>query len=243
MHGTGTQAGDAGEMQSMLETFSPSHKTRRSPSQPLYIGSAKANIGHGEAASGATSLAKVLLMMKHNVIPPHCGIKTRLNRRFPQDLEFRQTFIADKPIPWIREAKGSRRVFVNNFSAAGGNSALLLEDAPLRVEKKADPRTTFPICISARTATALEKNLKAFRDYLHAESVDAEFLANLSYTTTARRSHHPHRALILASSTSGLQEGLTSAIDHKVGSTRSKTASDVVFAFTGYVTTTTVRCD
>ncbi|KAL1963600.1 hypothetical protein VTN77DRAFT_8045 [Rasamsonia byssochlamydoides] len=72
MHGTGTQAGDITEMNSVLQTFAPTTgASGRQDNQPLYLGSAKANIGHGEGAAGATSLAKVLLMLKNNTIPPH----------------------------------------------------------------------------------------------------------------------------------------------------------------------------
>lgn len=42
MHGTGTQAGDAREMESVLATFAnPTAKNIRSDKQPLYLGSAK----------------------------------------------------------------------------------------------------------------------------------------------------------------------------------------------------------
>ena len=47
MHGTGTQAGDAAEMSSVLGTFAGS----RSRENPLVVGAVKANIGHGEAVS------------------------------------------------------------------------------------------------------------------------------------------------------------------------------------------------
>ncbi|KAF2169976.1 hypothetical protein M409DRAFT_35986 [Zasmidium cellare ATCC 36951] len=234
MHGTGTQAGDASEMLSVLDTFAPSKpKRRRSKDQSLYIGSAKANIGHGEAASGASSLSKVLLMMKHNTIPPHCGIKTRLNRKFPKDLSDRQAFIADKATPWMRETGTSRRAFVNNFSAAGGNTALLIEDAPLRTQDHPDPRTLFPVCISAKTASAMAKNLKAFERYLNETSTESDFLQDASYTTTARRVHHPHRALIMAADTASLKKGFAIAIDQKIGSHRTKAAPKIIFAFTG----------
>jgi acyl transferase domain-containing protein len=79
MHGTGTQAGDAREMESVLSTFANSRtKNVRKPTQPLYLGSAKANVGHGESVSGVIALTKVLLMMEKNEIPPHCGIKTKV---------------------------------------------------------------------------------------------------------------------------------------------------------------------
>lgn len=49
---------------------------------PLHLGSVKANVGHGESASGVTALIKVLLMMQRSCIPPHCGIKTRVDHGF-----------------------------------------------------------------------------------------------------------------------------------------------------------------
>jgi acyl transferase domain-containing protein len=47
MHGTGTQAGDAIEMESVLNSFAPANR-QRAPDHPLYIGSVKSNVGHGE---------------------------------------------------------------------------------------------------------------------------------------------------------------------------------------------------
>lgn len=47
MHGTGTQAGDAAEMSSVVNTFAKG----RSKDNPLVVGAVKANIGHGEAVS------------------------------------------------------------------------------------------------------------------------------------------------------------------------------------------------
>lgn len=127
MHGTGTQAGDLGGMSSVLHTFAPT-KVFRTNDSALFVGSAKANIGHGGAASGVTSLANVLLMMKNKKIPPHSGIKTVINHKFPNDLRERNVNIADKLVDWIATNRKPLRAFVNNFSAAGGNSALLLED-------------------------------------------------------------------------------------------------------------------
>lgn len=45
MHGTGTQAGDAAEMRSVLETFAPDNaRQKRSGEQALYVGSAKVSM-------------------------------------------------------------------------------------------------------------------------------------------------------------------------------------------------------
>lgn len=49
MHGTGTQAGDSIEMKSVMGAFAPETSQRR-PDQPLYLGSVKSNVGHGEVS-------------------------------------------------------------------------------------------------------------------------------------------------------------------------------------------------
>ena len=234
MHGTGTQAGDASEMASVLKTFAPQISRKRKDDQKLYVGSAKANIGHGEAASGVTSLIKVLLMLRNDYIPPHCGIKTRINHKFPADLAERNVFIADAVTPWKRLATRSRRVFLNNFSAAGGNSALLLEDAPQPVDSgHGDPRSTHVVAVSAQTTASLKGNLESLLKFLNEISDPKLILPRLSYTTTARRMHFPHRVLIRGSSLDEVRSNLQIAIDEKRGMTRSKSSPKIVFTFTG----------
>ena len=202
MHGTGTQAGDATEMNSVLSVFVPEHKrTTQQPARPLYLGSAKANIGHAESASGVSSLIKVLMMMKHSEIPLHCGIKNRINHNYPLDLAQRGVNIAMKTTPWLREnaITGKRAVFLNNFSAAGGNTAILLEDAPIRkaiMEK--DARPLHLIAATAKSVPSLIGNMRSLISFLEGAS-SASPLAALSYTTTARRTHHNYRIVVSAS--------------------------------------------
>ncbi|KAI9712188.1 MAG: Type I Iterative PKS [Chrysothrix sp. TS-e1954] len=239
MHGTGTQVGDAGEMESVLDTFAPSLsqvKARRATHEPLYLGSAKANIGHGEAASGVTSLIKVLLMMQNNTIVPHCGIKTRINSRFPTDLSERRVNIALKPTSWGRSSDRSkpRRAFVNNFSAAGGNSALLIEEAPIKRElptQAPDPRKHHLVAVSAKNGTSLQGNLRSLLDYVKQDSIS--LLGKLSYTTTARRQHHQHRVMLTISSTEELSAQLETALRDGIGMARPKGTPKVICAFTG----------
>ncbi|RFU25044.1 hypothetical protein B7463_g11299, partial [Scytalidium lignicola] len=77
MHGKGTQAGDCTEMQSVTNAFAPRNR-KRGPERPLYLGAVKANIGHGEAASGVQkslksklfeNLAPVLITDAQNLSP------------------------------------------------------------------------------------------------------------------------------------------------------------------------------
>ncbi|KAL8921015.1 MAG: hypothetical protein Q9208_005906 [Pyrenodesmia sp. 3 TL-2023] len=239
MHGTGTQVGDAGEMSSVLGTFAPAlgqTKVGRSSGEPLYLGSAKANIGHGEAASGVSSLIKVLLMMQNNMIVPHCGIKTRINHRFPTDLQERNVNIALSPTPWHRasDPAAPRRAFVNNFSAAGGNSALLLEDAPLRRDfpsEVVDSRSHHLVAVSAKNGASLQGNLRSMLGWLK-QNPDAS-LGKLSYTTTARRLHHQHRVMLAGSIAQDISTQVEAALRDQTGMTRPKSAPQTVFVYTG----------
>ena len=131
MHGTGTQAGDTNEMRSVTDVFAPEDTTVRDADRPLYVGAVKSNIGHGEAAAGIAALIKVLLMLRKSAIPPHVGIKTKLNPKF-SNLHLRNVQIPLSASNWQRSEGKPRLAFVNNFSAAGGNTALLLQNGPQR---------------------------------------------------------------------------------------------------------------
>ncbi|KND88269.1 Conidial yellow pigment biosynthesis polyketide synthase [Tolypocladium ophioglossoides CBS 100239] len=232
MHGTGTQHGDACEMDSVLSVFAP-EGTRRSQDRPLYLGSTKANIGHAESASGVSSLIKVLLMMEKSMIPPHVGIKTRINRNFPTDLAQRNIRIALQPTQWNRplDKPQGRRVFVNNFGAAGGNSSVLIEDAPLPRPAWQDARPLHMVAVSAKSQTSLKRNIRALCEYLDA-NVDVS-VGSLSFTTTARRIHYGFRAIVTGTSTQEIRQALQKA-EAKEGYMSTATANaSIGFCFSG----------
>lgn len=229
MHGTGTQAGDGCEMRSVTDVFAPvSRKGTRK--KPLHLGSVKANIGHGEASSGVTALIKCLLMLEKNRIPPHCGIKKTINQGFPQDLGARNIHIAFKSTPLVSEDGSPRRIFVNNFSAAGGNTAMLLEDAPIRAVTREDPRSNHVIAVSAKSKSSLRANLRRLIQYID-ESRRFQ-IADLSYTTTARRIHHNFRIAFSCENIASARESLASKLDDSIDPILNIRPS-VAFVYTG----------
>ncbi|KAK4933883.1 polyketide synthase, partial [Elasticomyces elasticus] len=230
MHGTGTQAGDGIEMESVSSVFAP-RQNRRRPDQPLYVGAVKSNIGHGEAVSGVCALIKVLLMLQKSMIPPHTGIKTQINKNFAPDLKERGVNIALKPTALPRPAGGKRTMFINNFSAAGGNTAMLLQDGPvMRKTATPDPRGTQIVTISAKSLAAMKKSLAKFEAYLHA-TPDA-CLTDIAYTTTARRTHYNYRASFPVQSISQLA-GAVKQIQSETHAPTPLAAPQVAFAYTG----------
>ncbi|KAF6220093.1 hypothetical protein HO133_003224 [Letharia lupina] len=229
MHGTGTQAGDGTEMRSVTNVFAPASRTGQRK-KPLHLGSVKANVGHGEAVSGVTAMIKCLLMLQKNQIPPHCGIKKTINQSFPQDLNARNVHIAFKPTPLASSDGSARLIFVNNFSAAGGNTAMLLEDAPARPALKDDGRGDHVITVSAKSKSALRANTKNLVHFIKHNPYTR--LPDLSYTTTARRIQHNYRIAFACDSLSKASEILASKLDDAVEPV-SSVSPTIAFAYTG----------
>lgn len=233
MHGTGTQAGDAEETQSVADVFAPAHRDqkRRDASNPLYVGAVKANVGHSEAAAGITALLKVLLMLQKNTIPRHVGVKNALSPKFPQT----RLHIPFSNVPWPSTAGGRKRTaVVNNFSAAGGNTTLLLQEAPTpRPKGPEDGRSSHVVAVSAKSKPSFRGNLQRMLSYLKTNP-DAS-LGSLAYTTTARRHHHSYRFAAAGSDISQIQAKLATALAsaEALKPTPSAGPPPVVFAFTG----------
>ncbi|KAJ5422995.1 hypothetical protein N7445_011103 [Penicillium cf. griseofulvum] len=229
MHGTGTQAGDYNEMLSVSDVFASEHTDPRS--SPLYVGAIKANIGHGEAASGAMSLIKVLKMLEHNAIPPNVGIKSGIiNQKFPKNLTERNLHIPIELTYWAPHGDRSPRLaFLNNFSAAGGNTAMLLQECPPKMpSSKTDPRSRLVVSVSARSLSALKNNMKNLAAFL--ASNPSVSLADLSYTTTARRLMYNYRFSCSAQDTAAVQKALATASEQDF---RPIQPQKLAFSFTG----------
>lgn len=201
MHGTGTQAGDSAEMSSVTSIFAQ----RRNKNNPLYVGAVKANVGHSEAAAGVTAVIKASLMLKTGIIPPQVGMPGELNPAFP-DLIKMNVHIASKQVSFSRK---NRSVFVNNFDAAGGNTCLMLEEAPSRSEKVPDRRDWHVVTCSGRTLSALRGNKRRLLDFL--TNSDTSFaLGDVAYSTTARRTHEMLRTGYVGSSVGQIIQQLKS---------------------------------
>ena len=66
-HGTGTTLGDPIEMEALTAVYGAG----RDDSHALWVGAAKTNLGHLEAASGIAGVIKTVLALQHRQIPPN----------------------------------------------------------------------------------------------------------------------------------------------------------------------------
>ncbi|KAJ5573557.1 Type I Iterative PKS [Penicillium hispanicum] len=231
LHGTGTQAGDSVESESVVNVFA-NPKMRRQV--PLLMGAVKSNIGHGEAAAGITSLLKVLLIYQKSMIPAHVGIKTEINPVVAKNLERCKASLALEMTPWPRLADKKRYALVNSFGAHGGNTTLLLEDAPQPIRVGTDPRPAHVVAISAKSKASLKGNAESL--LAHLIQYPETDLGDLAYTTCARRIQHSTRFAVAASSIGQVTKSLESFLAADTASTLrpvSSSSSSVPFTFTG----------
>lgn len=188
MHGAGTQAGDFEELTSILNVIGG----QRRAENPLVVGAVKAAMGHGEGVAGVTALIKTLMMLKHRKIPAQPGVPFKLNHKFPNldrynaniALETRQLRASPKA------EDGKIKMLVNSFDASGGNSSLVITEAPDMDDSERrlpDVRTSHVVALSGRSTVSLERNCHNLRKYV--EENATVLLCDLAYTTTARRMH------------------------------------------------------
>ena len=118
-HATGTQVGDGVEFSSLRalwgdDGFDPGQCT---------IGSVKSNVGHLLTGAGAAGLAKVLLAMRHQVLPATANFETAGDAI---DLDGSPFVVRSESAHW--KSDGPRRAAVSGFGFGGTNAHVLLEE-------------------------------------------------------------------------------------------------------------------
>ncbi|RMI34212.1 polyketide synthase Pks13 [Nocardia stercoris] len=119
-HGTGTPIGDPIEADALARVVGRG----RAPEKPALLGSVKTNFGHLEAAAGAASLAKVVMSLQHNVIPPNLGFAGG-NPYIPWDTARLQ--VVDQPTEFPRYS-GKATIGVSGFGFGGTNAHIVVQE-------------------------------------------------------------------------------------------------------------------
>jgi acyl transferase domain-containing protein/3-hydroxymyristoyl/3-hydroxydecanoyl-(acyl carrier protein) dehydratase len=120
-HATGTPVGDGVEVTSLRELWAGA----QSPVGRCVIGGAKSNVGHLLTGAGAVGVAKVLLAMRHGVLPPTAHFEKAPDR---VPLEGTQFEVLREPEPWPRRGDSARRAGVSAFGFGGTNAHVLIEE-------------------------------------------------------------------------------------------------------------------
>ncbi|WP_391662472.1 type I polyketide synthase, partial [Streptomyces vinaceusdrappus] len=204
-HGTGTTLGDPIEAQAVLATYGQGRPADR----PLWLGSLKSNLGHTQAAAGVAGVIKMVMAMRHEVLPKTLHVTEPSTH---VDWTAGAVELLTEARPWKTDGR-PRRAGVSSFGASGTNAHLIIEEAPL---PQADPEETAertrtdllpPFLISGKGPAALRDQARALSAFL-AEQPDLD-LTDLSYALATTRASFEHRASVVAADREELTRSLT----------------------------------
>lgn len=197
-HGTGTALGDPIEAEAIFATYG----AERPAGQPLWLGSVKSNIGHTQAAAGVAGVIKMVLAMRHGMLPRTLHAEVPTSRVEWDDTKVR---LLVEPQPWLTNER-PRRAAVSSFGISGTNAHLILESVPPQEPVMAPaPAGRLVWVLSARTVTSLRSLAARMRDYVAA--APETDLPAAAVQLTARPAHR-HRAVVVAEDRQQLQDAL-----------------------------------
>ncbi|WP_370936455.1 SDR family NAD(P)-dependent oxidoreductase [Amycolatopsis sp. cg13] len=194
-HGTGTTLGDPIEAKAVIAAYGQERPV------PLLMGSLKSNIGHSQAAAGVAGVIKMVMAMRHGVVPKSLHI----DEPSPHvDWSAGQVELLTEAAPWPESGR-PRRAGVSSFGISGTNAHLIVEQPPAEATVPlAEPMPVVPLLLSAHNDPAL----RAQADRVAAALAGQPDLASMGRTLAFGRAALPHRAVVVAATATEAVDGL-----------------------------------
>ncbi|MEU9117667.1 type I polyketide synthase, partial [Streptomyces sp. NPDC048483] len=208
-HGTGTTLGDPIEAHALIAAYGPDRPENR----PLLLGAVKSNLGHTQAAAGVAGTIKVLLAMRHGVLPKTLHINSPSSH---VDWTDGTVSLLTEQQAWP-ETGHARRAGVSAFGVSGTNAHVIIEQAPDAEEPVAQERPTtvpgiVPWPVSGKSEAALAAGIERLSELTGPSPVD------VGHSLATGRAAFAHRS-VLAADGAGVRElarGVAREVDGKL---------------------------
>ncbi|BBZ39972.1 polyketide synthase [Mycobacterium conspicuum] len=220
-HGTGTMLGDPIEAQALLATYGQDR------TEPLWLGSIKSNLGHTQAAAGVAGVIKMILAMRHEMLPATLHV----DQPTPHvDWSAGAVSLLTEARPWPQTGH-VRRAGVSSFGISGTNAHVIVEAAPATQAGEVPDRPQVPVIpwvLSAKSAAALDSYAARLAGHVRSRAeldpIDVAW-------SLAGRSAFEHRAVVLG----GDRGELLAGVDELTGAIRGavKPGGKTAFVFPG----------
>ncbi|MFE2950225.1 type I polyketide synthase [Embleya sp. NPDC059267] len=218
-HGTGTSLGDPIEAQALLATYGRD----RDPEQPLWLGALKSNLGHSAAASGVAGVIKMVMAMRHGILPRTLHVDAPTPH---VDWSAGAVELLTEARPWPETGR-PRRAAVSSFGISGTNAHVVIEQpativgeprgegegdgefahqAAAATSEATPGHGLIPWLLSARSEPGLRAQARRLLDHIAAHP-DLTPL-DLAYSLAATRSALDVRGAVLGGDRAELLAGL-----------------------------------
>ncbi|MFW6692996.1 type I polyketide synthase [Streptomyces sp. MAR4 CNX-425] len=205
-HGTGTTLGDPIEAQAILAAYGQGRPAGR----PLRLGSVKSNLGHTQAAAGAAGLMKMMLAMRHGVLPRSLHIDAPSPH---VDWSAGDVALLTEDLPWPADAERPRRAGVSSFGMSGTNAHAIIEEPPATEPAAPAPEPPGPVVLRVSGHTAAALRAQADRLHRHLEAHEELALPDVAHTLATARATLDHRGAAVGESRAEVLAGLRAVAD------------------------------
>jgi amino acid adenylation domain-containing protein len=220
-HGTATPLGDPIEVAALTKAFRLSTEDKGF----CAIGTAKANVGHLDAAAGVAGVIKTAISLSRATLPPLAQFETP-----NPNIDFANSpfYVNRELTPW--QSDGPRRAGVSAFGVGGVNAHVVLEESPAPVASTPSSRSARLLCLSARSQAALHSSIENLARSL--QSRPELPLEDVAYTLAVGRKAFDFRATFVCSGIEDAIAKLQSATAQTSRAVSSK-RPEIVFLFPG----------